>query len=634
MARGFSDVAVFPCAPARPGDTQLADLGEEIGWRVALNLEDVPGISVAGRQAAISLFHRRDGELDPSDWTDRLRAQHALRCVVDAVEGGLDVEVRLLDDGGDVIALESLPVRTDEAGDRLRRASVAVSMYVIGELAPGVNVTAEEVDRLAAYRIEAIRPFFWGDHALRRGAWLSAEQRYLDALAADSTFTLARLRLAEVRRWLVDRPIDEDLAAIRRMDLSSLSPLDSLLLEAGATPHGPDQLAAYEAILAMPEHRLDPYATLLYADELYHRGGLWGVHLDSAIHMLGLAVARDSSLVPAVEHLTQALIRTGREAEAAAILEHLGTIHAAEHESYVFYPEVWGLGFQEKFHPDEAVQAREGLGGLSLEELSLYARWVRYIDSPATQIALGELLVAAADRAGDSRYAAQGFVDRGLGLITLGRIAEGLASFDSAAHRFETEETVAQAAEWKVIPHALGATGFTEADSKTGARALQALWHRLDAGGNLRVRVATALALRAAADGDSAAAVEWTERLTSMASASVPGAGRSRRLMSGISSASRGRYRDALAGTAADLAYDSAGLADHPFLRSALYLKRGDWYVGLGMRDSAVASWLWHENTDLEGTVPPHLVQAGEVDGALGPYARARTEYLKAEDSR
>jgi hypothetical protein len=96
------------------------------------------------------------------------------------------------------------------------------------------------------------------------------------------------------------------------------------------------------------------------------------------------------------------------------------------------------------------------------------------------------------------------------------------------------------------------------------------------------------------------------------------------RFISAVALASRGRYREALDLTAEDMAYDSTGLADRPFLRSALYLKRGDWYQGLGMQDSANASWLWHENTDLEGTagVPPQLVQAGEVDGALGHAVR------------
>jgi hypothetical protein len=65
-------------------------------------------------------------------------------------------------------------------------------------------------------------------------------------------------------------------------------------------------------------------------------------------------------------------------------------------------------------------------------------------------------------------------------------------------------------------------------------------------------------------------------------------------------------------------------LADRPFTRSALYLERGAWYREIGMPDSAVASWLWHENTDIEGTIPPYLVQAAEVDGALGVHARLR----------
>jgi hypothetical protein len=49
------------------------------------------------------------------------------------------------------------------------------------------------------------------------------------------------------------------------------------------------------------------------------------------------------------------------------------------------------------------------------------------------------------------------------------------------------------------------------------------------------------------------------------------------------------------------------------------------------MPDSAKASWLWHENTDLEGTVSPELVQAGEVDGAFGPHARRLSEELNME---
>jgi hypothetical protein len=89
--------------------------------------------------------------------------------------------------------------------------------------------------------------------------------------------------------------------------------------------------------------------------------------------------------------------------------------------------------------------------------------------------------------------------------------------------------------------------------------------------------------------------------------------------------ASRSDWREALDVTAADVAYDSVGLAERPFLRSALHLKRGEWYRELGMPDSARAAWIWYQNTDIEGEagVGPELVQAGEVDGALGPHAEA-----------
>lgn len=619
---GLSDVAVFPCAATDPDDSEIA---EEVGWLVGLNMEDVPALTRASLPAARSLYHRRNGELVvPTDWTERLNASNAVRCLVTVGEGELGVDLRLLNADGKVLDTHALSVSADTDAELVRSAAVAISLHVIGELAPEVTVTPGEVDRLAAQPIEAIRPFFLGDQALQRGAWSSAAGFYEDALAVDSSFTLARLRLAEAHRWLADRPIDEDLARIRAMDLSSLSLLDSLLFEASAQPHGHEQLRAYEAILERPEYRFDPYATLLYADELYHRGALWGVPIDSAIALFRLAVRRDSFLVPAVEHLTQALIRTGQEQEAATALEHLTRIHAPREESDLFYPDVWRLGFVEKFDPEAARASRAAAADVRIEMLGLYSRWARYIDSPATQAEFGTLLVSAADRYGSPQYAAQGFINRGSGLVAQGLIVEALASFDSATGRLETPGTVTQAAEWAVIPYALGVEGFTSESAERGERALASMWSDPDIDGRLRARAATALALLADRRGNQEVRDEWLNRLESIEQESGADAGRPHRLVSALADASGGEYRIALERTAEDLAYDSAGLADRPFLRSALYLKRGDWYEELGMPDSAVSSWLWHQNTDLEGTVPPELVQAGEVDGALGPYAERR----------
>lgn len=616
------DVAVFPCDATNPADRELAS---NIGWRAASNLEGLPGIEKASTQAALSLYENRGGALSAPDWTEVLRAAHAVRCVVDRVEDGLDVDFRLLDESGNAVELETLRIRGDSDSALVRQAAVAITIRVLGAVAPDLTVTEEEVDRFGAFRIEALRPFFWGDYYLRNGAWGSAAERYGEALAADPTFTLARLRRAEAHRWLVDRPIGANLDSILEMDLASLSPLDSLLLVAGAKPHGTEQLHAYEAILAVPEYRFDPYATLLYADELYHRGALWGVPLDSAVAMFRLAVRRDSFLVPAVEHLTQALIRTGQAEEAERSLAHLTRIHAPEDESGLYYPEVWGQGWLERFDPEAARESRAAMAALPPEAAGLYARWVRYIDFPSTQVELGRLLLGVADNFGSRDFAAQGFVAQGLGLMTQGMIAEGLAAFDSAARRFETPATVTQAAEWAVIPYALGVDGFTAVDADRGQRTLEALW--LDAGIDvqIRARAATALALLADRRGDEELRDTWADRLESLRQEEEAVAARPYRLASALAHASREDYRVALDRTARDLAYDSAGLADRPFLRSVLYLKRGEWYQALGMPDSAIASWRWHQNTDLEGMIPPPLVQAGEVDGALGSYASRKS---------
>jgi tetratricopeptide (TPR) repeat protein len=335
--------------------------------------------------------------------------------------------------------------------------------------------------------------------------------------------------------------------------------------------------------------------------------------------------------VPAVEHLTQALIRTGKREEAATALAHLGRIHAPREESDLYYPDVWGLGYLEKFEPEAARERRsQAVVGVRIETLGLYSRWARYIDNPSTQAELGVLLVQAADHLGSPHYAAQGYINRGLGLAAQGLTIEALASFDSANGRMRTPETTTQAAEWAVIPYALGVEGFTPENAERGERALEAVWSGAGIDTRLRARAATALGLLADRRGNPEVRDEWLNRLESLGQESGAGEARPHRLVSALADASRGEYRIALDRTAEDLAYDSVGLADRPFLRSALYLKRGEWYEELGMPDSAISSWLWHQNTDLEGAVPPELVQAGEVDGALGPHADRRIEGVRA----
>jgi hypothetical protein len=449
------------------------------------------------------------------------------------------------------------------------------------------------------------------------------ERHYLEALAIDSGLTIARWRLAEVRRWLAHRPIEVDLSELSRTASGDLGSLDSLLLDTRVQPYGPEQFRRYEAILANDAYRNDAYTTLLYADELYHRGGLWGVPLDSAVSLLELAVARDSFLAPAVEHLTQALIRKGRKAEAARMLAHLRKISAPPEEVIVYYPAIWRQAYLERFEPQRAEAGLDQLlsspGVDPVAILALGARWIRYIDQPATQVVTGKRLVEAAPH--DAILTAAGHLAQGLGLISQAHIRAALAQFDTVAIVSGAPAARVQAAEWRVVPYALDLEGFSTGEAGSGAGELTALYADTMLAPVLRARSAWAVAAFALHEDDRAALERWSARLDSIGPAAD--ADRLRRLLGAMRLAAAGEYDGALRMTEADLAYDSVGLGRRPFVRAALYFQRGMWKYAKGDLQGAIASWLWHENTDLED-LSPLLVQAAEVDGAFGAWARVR----------
>jgi len=88
-----------------------------------------------------------------------------------------------------------------------------------------------------------------------------------------------------------------------------------------------------------------------------------------------------------------------------------------------------------------------------------------------------------------------------------------------------------------------------------------------------------------------------------------------------------GRWRNALVASEPALAYDSAGRVPDPFHRAALHLLRGEWLARLGRTADADRAWLWYENLDVIGW-PSAETQAGEVDWALGTWARSRRARL------
>jgi hypothetical protein len=431
--------------------------------------------------------------------------------------------------------------------------------------------------------------------------------------------------------------VEVDLQDLYRNRSAELPVRDSMLLAARVAPY--DEKPAM--LRAVAERYPDEaYPTLLYADELYHRGGLWGEPVDSAVALFESAVDKDSSLVPAVEHLAQAQIRLGRGNEAGRTLEYLREIFGPPAQHEVDYPAIWQQAWLQRFAPeDEAAHGFEELvqrigPESALDLLRLGCRWVRYVDIPAAQEMLGRNLLDVAQRIRSPDDAAGGLLAIALGELGQGRITPARASFDAIAGETRLPEVRLQArmqaAEWRVIPYALGLEGYGLVEAEAGADSLAALWAELPVEQPiLRARAAFGLAILAARTTRPAQEADWMDSLRVLASSLEPGAEiRQSQLLEGLSLASAGEFDLALESTSSLTTYDSVALGADPFGRAATYWLRARWQAETGDTIAALRTLYWHENTDLEEGTAPGLVQAAEVDAAFGVHARAMTVEL------
>jgi hypothetical protein len=208
--------------------------------------------------------------------------------------------------------------------------------------------------------------------------------------------------------------------------------------------------------------------------------------------------------------------------------------------------------------------------------------------------------------------------------VALGRIDDALETFDLVAASSGSPRSRLQAAQWRVVPVALGLVGFPAALADEGRALLEAL----------------------SADSSVRAAAEWT--------LAVDAYGRNeplegQRHLAAIKAAAPSRidliaFIDALQQEALDRPDRALRITDsivpywaegalEPFLRSALFLKRGSWRVADGQGDPA-SEWSWYQNSDLRGWAEGPTAQAGEIDWALANHARLRLAGLVQRRAR
>jgi hypothetical protein len=626
-----ADLAVLPCRVSGV-DRDAA----RSAWSIAATqLEGTRGFQILSERQTLSTYDRNLDAFahdDWSAWTQRLNARWIGECFFSAESNTWRISAELHGGSGSVGPYQ----RTVARGDTIEAGQALFHALLEGLGAAGLSeVSADEVGVLNAYSPHAVNLFIRGKEAFRKDALLDATSLFAQAVAEEPDFALAEWHLAESQRWLAHAEVEVDLQELYQTGSANLPVRDSMLLAARIAPYDekPDMLRA-----VAEEYPIEAYPTLLYADELYHRGGLWEYPIDSAVALLQSAVDKDASLVPAVEHLAQAQIRLGRKMEAERTLVHLSSIFARDQHE-VDYPDIWDQAYQLRFvGQDEAgpgfeqLIASYGLEGL-LEFLGLGCRWVRYVELPAGQVMLGRQLLGIAREFGSPKHAAGGLLAIALGELGQGRIPPALAALDSivAETRISEVELQArlQAAEWRVIPYALELEGFVSDEAAAGAETLVEIWSDPTNPPVLRGRAAFGLALLDGRMGRGLDATAWSDSLRVLESSLGPSSVRRQsRLLEGVALARADDPRLALDATESLLKYDSVALGADPFGRASTYWLRAEWQAEAGDTIAALRTLYWHENTDLEEGTAPGLAQAAEVDAAFGVHARARAVEL------
>ena len=598
----IADALVAPFSGTSVPDQSL---GREVARFASLALENFqPGHTVVDSRSAFGCW---DGGLAPGE-THLTACGRRARAVVEGAttRHGDTAEVQLT-----ILAAKDQRIlaspRVSGPSDSVDLLARRTATAVVRALGWGDTVAPT----FCGANPQALAAFNRGEEAFDVDDWPLADQQYSQAFALDSTCALAAWRLSVVRAWR-RAPLGIDLQRLVKQPTTRLPPVVRQLLRATLTPSGPERLARFDT--AVTSYPGESYAWLLYGNELWSRGALSGVPLDSAEAVLRHAARIDPS-VPAFDHIAWLNIRRGRRAEARAALD---AIHRPGPGSGdVDLPGLLELGYRLRFAPESVTLDSTTLARMQ-RDVAVAVRFALTVDVPEGQRKFAALLTAAAAMTPAER--ANGHEAQGVALVALGRIREALPHFDSAAALFG-ERAVVEPAEWRLL---LAALDLPPADSVEVTRG-RATLERLAGGRAADPRAVWDLAVAAYAVGDTTTAARWT-RAFRPATAEDSAAGRA---FVALQRAARGRFADAVA-LARPLGWmDAEHLPRYPFLRALMHARQGEWLRRSGATLAADSAWAWYDNADA-ALWPDGPAQAGDVDWVLATAARLWRAQLDA----
>jgi len=586
-------------------------LGRWVAEYADINLHYFPDLSRVSFLSAASWRESHPGD-DDAAVRRALDVDQVVTGMVNRGENGLRLTLVLTDSSG------SRTLRTIQVpgagGDALALGDSAA--FVIGTSLgrrPGTDLK-----NLASRSLEAVGLFLRGEALFDKDAWRSAAAEYAAAVAADSTFALARWRQLVAEIWSRDFSWDS-ATALATCCADQLPPLEAGLVRAMSDTNLPTRFQAFDTLEA--RYGSDGSLPLLFASDLFHRGPLVGRSLTASLTMFHDAIrfSQGGTPAPAYDHMVWGHTRLGDRAEAARWLRDRNRLTTDEEGKDI--AKFLQLGYDFRWVP---WRARLKLWALkryesdaTFEKLANFYRFSATWDLPEGQDAVGAVMASrslSADRA-------SGLEAQGLARLTWGRVAEGLALIDSATRFFPPGEAELQALQWRLLLPVIGAGRANEAEEVAARRWLEARLSEKQ----FAARAHWTLALDAEQQGDTATARRHLRALTG------PGAVDSATARLAVLATARlngaANPRQALAATEPLLRFDSPRPGLDIFARSILHLSRALWYEAVGDVEGARREILWYENSDTYH-FPTQEAQKMEVDAVASVAARVTRAHL------
>ena len=591
-----ADLAIASFADAGGGS-----VGSRLAELVGSKLEWFPFISVS----------------QPDGSARKRRARFMVEGSVEAAVNGLptvSVTLDVRDSSGQ--RYQSITTRGDTAD--LQRLACAVADSIVRKVFSEQYVQFSSFEDCRVGDDQAMKEYFVGMGAFRRGDWEGAERQFRKALQRDPGMLQPAWELMVARRFQ-----REDFTVDLRRLLAARDSLPAFyvaLVEAQLTPNLHERFRRYEAVVR--QSRGVPKAMLLYTNELFHRGPLIGRSIGPTVDTME-ALAKDDQDMHHTSVYDISMwgnIRLGRKEQAWNDFNRRKTLV----DDTDRYGRFQRLAIWARFNPWWA-HAVQGLlfrqpDTTTLAALTELSRLGTYFDIPGIQDDLGAVLV----RNGSTlEQRATGFIGRGTSAVMRGQTTAGLALLDSGAARLVSNEMWLQQREWPVmlavlrIPVDSGrlspARAWLEEEVRNGRGGPRAMW---------------TLGIDALGRGDSARSMTLLGALRAMSDTSEV----ARRLAAILAALQLGpgHPQAALDSTEIIFLNDSVSSKLSPFTRAVTYPARARWQLALRRTDSADRELLWYEGADQDGW-PMGAPQQGEVDAVLSVLARLERGVLASE---